>query len=432
MTEKQLHRLLSKQVAQATAENDKLDIDHLLSLISQHYDWADRDRRRHDHATLLMSEDLNEMNRRIRAQGEERFQSLMQNVSDALITTTEDYRIETYNRAAQQMFGYQDMSQLTLTELFGNDILRLMKNVKSVINLQQIQSEQTAVDRTGRIFPTEVSVGKMVWNGRHFLILSIRDVTERREAEAEREEYTRQLALSNAELERFAFVTSHDLQEPLRTISSFIGLLEKSLGDTLAPNQREYIDFAVEGAQRMSDMIRGLLDYSRVSGQSIHMQMHDMGELLESVKVELHAAISQSGAEISIGDMPRLRVDGAQIHRLFLNLLGNAIKFSQGKPRANVTAHQKDGVWEFAVRDYGIGIPPEQYEHLFKLFKRLHTLDQYPGTGIGLAMCQRIVLAHGGRLWIEQPVQEADSNNNAKTGAGTVFKFTLHDHNITE
>jgi len=225
-----------------------------------------------------------------------------------------------------------------------------------------------------------------------------------------------ELARSNAELEQFAYVSSHDLQEPLRTISTFTELLGRKFQGRLDDDAREYLGFVQEGVRRMHDLITALLTYSLVAVPSAPPAEIDMGEVFDATLQQMRAAMEAAGASVTRGPLPRLEADPVQIGQLFQNLLGNALKFAGDRtPEVRVEAQPTDrGHWEFSVQDNGIGIPPEHQRRIFLLFKRLHQGSEYPGTGLGLAICKKIVERHGGRIWVE-----------SAPGRGSTFRFVL-------
>ncbi|RQG98651.1 PAS domain S-box protein [Natrarchaeobius oligotrophus] len=240
-------------------------------------------------------------------------------------------------------------------------------------------------------------------------MLVLQDVTERRE-------YERRLEESNERLEQFAYAASHDLQEPLRMISSYLQLLERRYGDRLDDDGREFLGFAVDGAERMRSMIDGLLAYSRVETQGQPLEATDLEAVLESVLEDLQVSIDEHEAEVAVDSLPRVEGDASQLRQVFQNLIGNAIEYSGDEPpRVSVDAAKNgDREWVISVRDEGIGIDPDDIERVFDVFQRLHTHDEHPGTGIGLALCERIVERHGGEIWID-----------AEPGEGTTVSFTL-------
>jgi len=232
---------------------------------------------------------------------------------------------------------------------------------------------------------------------------------------AAREQVQAALRRSNAELEQLAYVASHDMQEPLRMIASYLQLVADRYGDALDADGHEFIGYAVDGAKRMQALISDMLAYSRVSTRARPFQPTDSARIVATAERHLQIAIEEGGAEIERGELPVVLGDEVQLLQLFQNLIGNAIKFrGQAPPRVRVTAEPADDGWCFSVGDNGIGIAPEYFERIFVLFQRLHGRKEYPGTGIGLALCKRIVERHGGRIWVE-----------STAGQGSVFRFTL-------
>jgi signal transduction histidine kinase len=237
-----------------------------------------------------------------------------------------------------------------------------------------------------------------------------REIAERKQAQEE-------LVRSNKDLEQFAYVASHDLQEPLRAVSGFVELLRRNLEKHLDEKTSEYINFSIDGAKRMQSLINGLLEYSRVGTQGKKPQKVDSKEAFDEALARLQAGIEESGAKITAYNLPTVYFDDMQLMRLFQNLIGNAIKFRGDQaPEIHVSAIHKDGGWRFAVRDNGIGIEPQYTERIFMIFQRLHTRKTYAGTGIGLSICKKIVERHGGRIWVE-----------STPGSGSTFYFTVPD-----
>jgi light-regulated signal transduction histidine kinase (bacteriophytochrome) len=217
------------------------------------------------------------------------------------------------------------------------------------------------------------------------------------------------------ELEQFAYVASHDLQEPLRMVVGFVQLLERRLGPGLDAESREFMDFAVDGALRMQRLIQDILAYSRITSRGQPPQPQDSAAALGEALTLLETRIAESAAQISVGPLPTVHADRTQLVQLFQNLIGNALKFcANGAPLIAVNAAPDAAGWRFTVSDNGIGIAPEYRERIFGVFQRLHTRSEYEGTGIGLAICKRIVERHGGTIGVE-----------AAPGGGSTFWFTL-------
>jgi PAS domain S-box-containing protein len=242
-----------------------------------------------------------------------------------------------------------------------------------------------------------------------------------REAYQELEHKTKELTRSNEELQQFAYVASHDLQEPLRMISSYTQLLERRYGDRLDGDARDFMAYIVDGAARMKQLIEDLLAYSRVGTRGKEFQNVDAGASLDRALANLRASIESSGAKITRDALPEVLADGAQLSQVFQNLIGNAIKFrGEEPPRIHVGAQARDTVWVFSVKDNGIGLDTQYADRIFMMFQRLHNKAEYPGTGIGLAIVKKIVERHGGRIWVE-----------SEPGKGASFGFTIareHDH----
>jgi PAS domain S-box-containing protein len=243
----------------------------------------------------------------------------------------------------------------------------------------------------------------------------VRDVTERKRAEEALREKTEELGRSNGDLEQFAYVASHDLQEPLRMVTSYVQLLAKRYKGKLDSDADEFIGFAVGGATRMGKLINDLLTYSRVGMQGKELEPTDCETVLNQCLKNLKMAIEEKGAVVTHDPLPMVMADRSKLEQLFQNLIENAIKFRGNEPpHVHVSASRDGNVWTFSVRDNGMGIAPEYAERIFIIFQRLHSREEYPGTGIGLAICKKIVERHGGRIWVESEV-----------GKGATFYFTL-------
>jgi len=223
------------------------------------------------------------------------------------------------------------------------------------------------------------------------------------------------LARSNRDLEQFAYVASHDLQEPLRMVATYTQLLAERYRGKLDENADKYIHYAVDGALRMQTLVHDLLAFSRVGSKGTALKLTDCNAVVEAALKNLHVAVQESGTQIIRSNLPSVLADSSQLTQVFQNLLGNAIKFRGAAPpviriRGELVARE----WVFSIADNGIGIAPEQADIIFVIFKRLHTRTEYPGSGIGLAICKKIVEQHGGRIWVE-----------SEAGLGSTFKFTI-------
>ncbi len=358
------------------------------------------------------------------------FRALVEAAPDGIVAVDRAGTIVLVNAQVETMTGY------TRDELLGQPVEIL---VPERFHQQHVADREryTAAPRTrpmgaglalaarrkdGSEIPVEISLSPL-GAGDNLLVMSIiRDVTERRRAEAELRrtaarlaQQTAELERSNAELQQFAYVASHDLQEPLRMVASYTQLLARRYGDKLDADALEFIDFAVDGARRMQALINDLLAYSRVGTRGAEFAPTDCNAVVDQVLADLGAAIEDEHAVVTRGDLPTVLGDAGQLSQLFQNLIGNAIKFhGERAPRVAVAAERRDDEWLFTVRDNGIGIEPEYADRIFVIFQRLHSRAEYPGTGIGLAICKKIVERHGGRIWME-----------STPGEGTTFYFTL-------
>ncbi len=247
------------------------------------------------------------------------------------------------------------------------------------------------------------------------VLLALEDVTERTQARELLSQHMAEAQRSSAELDQFAYVASHDLQEPLRMVASFSELLAERYSDKLDGDAKEFIGFAVDGAHRMQAMINDLLVYSRVGRRNLIYTPVGCEEVLQTVLANLTAAVEEAGADIAHGPLPTITADARQITQLFQNLIGNSLKFRSQRPlRIRIWGRKYKKHWLFSVADNGIGMKADESKRIFEVFQRLHPRDVYPGTGIGLAICKKIVERHGGRIWVE-----------SKAGQGAIFYFTI-------
>lgn len=234
-------------------------------------------------------------------------------------------------------------------------------------------------------------------------------------AKKDLEKKAQELARSNDDLREFAYAISHDLKEPLLAIDGFVKLLAKRYKGKLSSDADIFIKYIGDGVNRMQLMIKDLLEYSLVGTKVREFGPTDSALVIEEALLNLQTAIEESGAEVTYNSLPTVIADASQLARLFQNLIGNAIKFrSEELPKIHISSEQKDHEWIFSIRDNGIGLDPKQAERIFVIFQRLHTREKYPGTGIGLAICKKIVERQGGRIWVE-----------SELGKGSTFYFTI-------
>jgi PAS domain S-box-containing protein len=351
-------------------------------------------------------------------------EALVHSAMDAILTADEEQNLVMFNAAAEKMF------RCPRAEALGQPIERFIPqrfraahctHVRkfgesgSVIRTREKLGTLKALRADGEEFPMEASISRIQVGGRMLFTVIVRDITERDRAEKKLAEKMAELARSNADLEQFAYVASHDLQEPLRMVAAYTQLLAERYRGKLDENADKYIGYASEGALRMQSLVQDLLAFSRVGRVGAARGRVDCNAAMEEVSLTLGQAIHESGAVVTHGALPLVWADGSQIAQVLQNLVGNAIKFRGKEPPAiSVQAEKTGDQWLFSVRDNGIGIAPEFAQSIFTVFQRLHTRSEYPGNGIGLAICKKIIEHYGGKIWVESQV-----------GRGSTFKFTM-------
>jgi PAS domain S-box-containing protein len=347
--------------------------------------------------------------------------AIVRHADDAIFGKSLDGLVLSWNRGAERLYGYsaaeivgQPVALLTPAERAGEDA-RLIGQVARTGEVVRIETVRVSKDGSR----SDVALTLSPIFGRDGQVTEIstvaRNITARLRGERALQARTRELEASNRELEQFAYVASHDLQEPLRKVSSFCQLLAEHLQGRLDEEGEEYIGFAVDGAKRMQQLINGLLTLSRVGRTEEASSPVDCNLVIDRVRLDLALAIEEAGAEVLVsGRLPVVRAQLAEQVQLFSNLVANAIKFHGDEPpRIEISAVRDNGDWRFAVADNGIGIGPEYADRIFGVFQRLHARSRYPGTGIGLSVCKKIVESSGGRIWLE-----------SRPGAGSTFCWT--------
>ncbi len=359
-------------------------------------------------------------------ESEDRFRHIYENAMIGLYRTTPDGRILMANPALVHMLGYSSFDELARRNLeatgYEPDYPRsaFRQAIEGEGQIVGLESAWTKSDGTTLFLRESARAVRDEAGNTLYYEGSVEDITARREAEDRLRRTMADLERSNKELEQFAYVASHDLQEPLRMVSSYTQLLAQRYQDQLDQDAHEFISYAVDGAERMQRLINDLLAYSRVGARGSPFEATDTERVLDQALANLAAAREESGATITHGPLPTVVVDEAQLLQVLQNLLANSIKFrTETSPKIHVGAERRDGEWLFSVRDNGIGIDPQYHDRIFVIFQRLHPPHRYSGTGIGLALCKRIVERHGGRIWVE-----------SELGAGATFYFTIPDREV--
>jgi PAS domain S-box-containing protein len=347
--------------------------------------------------------------------------NLINYANGPIVVLNPQFLITRFNHAAETLTGRK------ASDVAGQTVEILFPKASAGESMALIR--RTLIDRQETveipIFHSDGFVRTVIWNTATLyaadrktpvsVIAQGTDVTEHRKAELQRDEMMEKLRLSNRDLEQFAYVASHDLQEPLRMVSSYMQLLDRRYSYLLSGEAKEFMDYAVEGARRMRDLIGGLLEYSRVNTQNSGTEICSLQAALDSAIGHLEMKIVETQAEITRDNLPEVYGDLLQLTRVFQNLLGNALKFCrEGMPKVHISCASRDRFWHISVADNGIGIDPAYAEKIFLIFQRLNSRSDYEGSGIGLAICKRIIERHGGKIWVE-PGKEK----------GSVFHFTL-------
>ncbi|QCS43046.1 PAS domain S-box protein [Natrinema versiforme] len=339
---------------------------------------------------------------------EQRYRTLAENFPNGVVALFDDQL--RYTAAGGQLLADLGIEQetaigQTIHERYPDDVAaEIEPHFRAALGGDERSFEMGYHGRDLRAHTLPVRTGDEVAAG----MLVVQDITERTK-------YQRRLEESNERLEQFAYAASHDLQEPLRMVTSYLQLIENRYADDLDADGREFIDYAVDGAERMREMIDGLLEYSRVETQGDPLEPVDLDGILDDVCEDLQFSIEEADAEITADALPRVDGDASQLRQVFQNLLSNAIEYSGDEPpRIHVAAERDGGNWEISVSDEGIGIDPDDQERIFQVFQRLHSHEEHAGTGIGLALCHRIVERHGGEIRVD-----------SEPGEGATFSFTL-------
>lgn len=358
-------------------------------------------------------------------QQKEQFRTTLASIGDAVLTTDNQGRITYLNPIAETLTGWRNEEAIghpvakvfyiineQTRDIVENPIDKVLKDGRIV----GLANHTILVRKDGYELPIDDSAAPILDPGGNILgvVLVFRDVTERRRTERELRDLSFKLAQSNKELEHFAYIASHDLQEPVQMINSFADLLERRADDKLDKKEKEYLNFIKQGSLQAKTLIKELLEYSLI-GMSRTYEPVNLEKVLKEVEANLKFTIKEAHAQIESEPLPVIQGKHLEMVQLFQNLISNAIKYRGKKsPKVRISCVKLEDSWQFSVEDNGIGIEPKYKEHIFGMFQRLHTKSEYSGTGIGLATCKKIVEHHGGKIWVE-----------SEPGEGSTFYFTL-------
>jgi PAS domain S-box-containing protein len=353
-------------------------------------------------------------------QSEQNFRALFENAYDGILIIMDEGEFVYANKRMEEITGYngEELLQLNIKDLthpdeFEKIVEEYQKRFEG--KTVTIQYETIIVNKNGKSVPVEISAAKTIWERKPAFISIFRDITERKKAEEELKAILKELKRSNTDLEQFAYVASHDLQEPLRMVTSFTQLLQNRYIDKLDDDANDFINYAVDGATRMQNLITDLLMFSRVGTRGKSFKITDMNAVLEALIATFEQLIKKTNTTLTYNPLPVIIADESQMIQLLQNLISNAIKFrSEESPRINVSGDVKADKWIFSVSDNGIGIDQKYFDRIFIVFQRLHKRESYGGTGIGLAICKKIIQRHGGRIWVESEI-----------GKGSTFYFAI-------
>jgi len=347
---------------------------------------------------------INGLSARNLANNQNQLRAIVDNTVDGLIIADKFGVVQKFNTACETIFGY------TFDEVVGKNSKLLVPSIVVDHKKTGFVFQTLAVRKNGDIFPIDLSISQIPTNDGIVYSAFIRDITERQMAEKE-------ILRSNEELQNFAYIASHDLQEPLRMVSSFTELLNTEYGEKMDKNASEYMDFIIDASLRMQDMIRDLLDYSRANSDETGFKSFDPETKIDTAILNLDESIKQTNSTIKINKMPEtIFCNPIHFTRIIQNLVGNAIKYRQKdiKPHITISAIDDNDQWCFSIQDNGIGMKAEYLDKIFAIFKRLHNKNEYSGTGIGLSICKKLVENMSGQIWVESTPDK-----------GSTFFFTI-------
>ena len=364
-------------------------------------------------AALKEKKDTSDIIGKALKESEAHYRAIVEAFDGLIYICSQDYRIKFMNGQFIERTGYDATGELCYKALHDLDSIcpwcvneRVFKGETVRWEIQSPKDNHWYYIVNTPIYHTNGTLSKQAM---------IIDITEIKKTEEELKRISEELARSNAELKDFAYIASHDLKKPLQSIESFANLLARRYKGKLDAKADEFISYIVEGVQRLQILIKDLLEYSQIETKAKNITPTDCSFIVEEAMSNLKTAMDESNAVVTYNKLPTIMSDPQQIISLFQNLIDNAIKFRSNKaPRVRISADRKGNEWLFSIRDNGIGIDPENFEKIFVMFQRLHGSADFPGTGIGLSICKKIIERHGGRIWVE-----------SKPGNGATFFFVI-------
>jgi len=377
--------------------------------------------------SLNFGNQSNPSNYNLRESAEEKsgaFEIIFNNLPLAVIGIDNRGIIKLFNEKACNLFNYEveEIIQRPINQIIHCSVYNLPANLIELIQDKDDTSKTKKLDYNcfgirngGAEFPFELTISQTQFDNALLYLLSIKDISIEKAEQAQQKDYLKSLEEKNKELEQFTYIASHDLQEPLRSITSFIELFQQEYQGVFDENAQTYFDFVLQSTGRMKELIKGLLDYSRIGKQMI-IRKEDCNEILRQVIHDLNNSIERSKATVTIDPMPSIYASGLHLRILFQNLIANSLKFNKPGvlPKIQISVEQKTTHWQFCIKDNGIGMDVKHQDKIFNIFQRLHTKDNYEGTGIGLAHCKKIAELHNGKIWFESELDK-----------GTEFYFTI-------
>lgn len=351
------------------------------------------------------------------------YKAVFDSAPDGVIITDHEGTILLVNNQVEKLFGYSKEElinqkiELVIPTRFHDKHVAQRSGYASNPSAREMgaKKELWASRKDGSEFAVEISLSPIKLDDKTLFSAAIRDVTDKKKAESEIAAQNKKLQLQNKELEQFTYLASHDLQEPLRTLISFSGLIKEEYSGKIDEEFNQYIDFIYQSATRMQDLVKGLMDYSRI-GKEKELTLIDCNKVLQEVLSDMSMVIKDKNAHIIVNKLPTIYAYPTELRLILQNLISNSLKFTKAgsTPEINISATEINDKWLFSIKDNGIGIDEKNLGKIFNIFKRLHNRNEYEGTGIGLSHCEKIIDLHGGKIWVD-----------SKLGEGSNFNFTI-------